>query len=153
MTMRMHTLLLLGLGAAVGGVTVGGAQALQRVNPSGVSTPTTYSHLVRAGKTVFIAGQVGADAQGKVVGPGMKEQVQQVLANLRTVLKSQGLDASHVAKINIFVTSIDEFRAADVAAIRAKFFGDARPASTLVQVVRLADPAFKVEIEAIAGAP
>jgi 2-iminobutanoate/2-iminopropanoate deaminase len=149
----MRTLVLLVIGAAIGGATLAGAQALQRVNPPGVSTPATYSHLVRAGKTVYIAGQVGADAEGKIIGPGMKEQVSQVLANLQTVLTSQGLDVSHVAKINIFVTSIDEFRAPETAAIRAKFFGDHRPASTLVQVVRLADPAYKVEIEAIAVAP
>lgn len=149
----MRTILLLGLGAMLGAVTLTGAQALQRVNPTGLSTPQTYSHVVRAGKTVFIAGQVGADSQGKVVGPGMREQVEQVLSNLRTALSSQGLDYSHVAKINIYVLSIDEFRAADVAAIRAKFFGSNRPASTLVQVVRLADPAYKVEIEATAVAP
>lgn len=149
----MRTLWLLSMGAALGGATLAAAQVLQRVNPPGVSAPTTYSHIVRAGKTVYIAGQVGADAQGKVVGPGMKEQVEQVIANLRAVLKSQGLDFSHVAKINIYVTSIDEFRAPDVADIRAKAFGDNRPASTLVQVVRLADPAYKVEIEAIAVAP
>lgn len=150
----MRTVVLLAIGAAIGsGVTLAGAQALQRVNPPGVSSPTTYSHIVKAGKTVYVAGQVGSDAQGKVIGPGMKEQVEQVLTNMRTVLKSQGLDASHIAKINIYTTSIDEFRAPDVAAIRAKFFGDHRPASTLVQVVRLADPAYKVEIEAIAVAP
>ena len=150
----MRNVTLLVIGAAIGGsVTLGGAQALQRINPPGVSAPTTYSHIVKAGKTVYIAGQVGSDAQGKVVGPGMKEQVDQVLTNLRAVLKSQGLDVSHVAKINIFTTSIDEFRAPDVAANRTKFFGDNRPASTLVQVVRLADPAYKVEIEAIAIAP
>jgi 2-iminobutanoate/2-iminopropanoate deaminase len=149
----MRNVWLVVIGAAIGSATLAGAQALQRINPPGVSAPTTYSHIVRAGKTVYVAGQVGSDAQGKVIGPGMKEQVEQVLTNLRTVLKSQGLDASHVAKINIYVTSIDEFRAPDVAAIRSKFFGDNRPASTLVQVVRLADPAYKVEIEAIAVAP
>ena len=102
-------------------MTLAGAQALQRVNPPGVSAPTTYSHIVRAGKTVYIAGQVGSDAQGKIAGAGMREQVEQVLNNLRAVLKSQGLDASHVAKINIYTTSIDEFRAPDVAALRTKF--------------------------------
>ena len=42
------------------------AQALQRINPPGLSTPATYSHIVRAGKTLYIAGQVGADAAGKI---------------------------------------------------------------------------------------
>jgi 2-iminobutanoate/2-iminopropanoate deaminase len=149
----MKTLVLIGIGAIAGAATVFGAQTLQRVNPPGLNTPTTYSHVVRAGNTVYIAGQVGANAQGAVVGPGMREQTEQVLANLGAALKSQGLDAGHVAKINVYVTSIDEFRAADVAALRTKFFGTNRPASTLVQIVRLADPAFKVEIEAIAVAP
>ena len=149
----MRTVALVALGAALGAVTVAGAQALQRVNPPGMSQPQTYSHIVRAGNTVYIAGQVGADAKGAVAGPGMREQMDRVLANLGTALASQKLDVSHIAKINIYVTSIDEFRAPDVAAARATFFGTHRPASTLVQVVRLADPAFKVEIEAIAVAP
>ena len=149
----MKAFVLIGLGALAGAATLSGAQALQRVNPPGLSTPQTYSHVVRAGNTVYVAGQVGANAQGTVAGPGMREQTEQVLANLGAALKSQGLDVSHVAKINIYVTSIDEFRAPDVAALRAKFFGTNRPASTLVQVVRLADPAFKIEIEAIAVAP
>ena len=149
----MKATALVGIGVFVGATALGAAQALQRINPQGLSTPQTYSHVVRAGKTVYLAGQVGANAKGVVAGPGMKEQVEQVMSNLGTALKSQGLDASHVAKINVYVTSIDEFRAPDVAAIRTKFFGDNRPASTLVQVVRLADPGYKVEIEAIAIAP
>ena len=59
----------------------------------------------------------------------------------------------HVAKITIFTTSIDEFRAEEVAALRAKYFGTSRPASTLVQIARLASPDYKVEIEAIAVVP
>ena len=77
------------------------AQGLQHINPPGLSTPTTYSHIVRAGKTLYIAGQVGADAAGKIAGSGMVEQLEQVLKNLRTALKSQGADFSHVTKITI----------------------------------------------------
>ncbi len=116
------------------------AQGLQRINPPGLSTPTTYSHIVRDGKTLYIAGQVGADAQGKVVGTGMLEQLEQVLKNLQIALKSQGADFSHVAKINIYVTDVDAFRAPDAAKVRAKYFGANRPASTLVGVTRLASP-------------
>ena len=149
----MNAFILIALGAIAGAATLSGAQALQRINPPGLSTPQTYSHVVRAGNTVYIAGQVGANAQGAVAGPGMREQTEQVLSNLGAALKSQELDASHIAKINIYVTSIDEFRAPEVAALRSKFFGTNRPASTLVQVVRLADPAYKIEIEAIAHKP
>ena len=129
------------------------AQGLQRINPPGLSTPTTYSHIVRDGKTLYIAGQVGADAEGKVVGPAMTQQLEQVLKNLQIALKSQGADFSNVAKINIYVTDVDAFRAPDAAAIRAKYFGAHRPASTLVGVTRLASPDYKVEIEAIAVLP
>jgi enamine deaminase RidA (YjgF/YER057c/UK114 family) len=129
------------------------AQKLQRINPPGLSTPTTYSHIVRAGNTLYIAGQVGADAQGKVAGPGMTEQLEQVLKNLQTALKSQGADFSHVTKITIYTTDVDAFRAPDAAAIRAKYFGANRPASTLVGISRLAAPEYKVEIEAIAVLP
>jgi len=134
-------------------VSAAGAQGLQRINPPGLSTPTTYSHIVRDGKTLYIAGQVGADAEGKVVGPAMTQQLEQVLKNLQIALKSQGADFSNVAKINIYVTDVDAFRAPDAAAIRAKYFGANRPASTLVGVTRLASPDYKVEIEAIAVLP
>ncbi len=129
------------------------AQQIERINPPGLSTPATYSHVVKAGGIVYIAGQVGADAQGKVVGPGMAEQVEQVMKNLQIALRSQGLDFSHVTKINIYVTDVDAFRAPDAAAVRARYFGANRPASTLAGVTRLASPEYKVEIEATAHLP
>jgi 2-iminobutanoate/2-iminopropanoate deaminase len=129
------------------------AQTLERINPPGLATPATYSHLVKVGKTLYIAGQVGAKADGTLAGEHMAAQLDQVLANLQTALKSQGADFSRVAKITIFVTSIAEFRAPDAVKVREKYFGAHRPASTLVQVAQLANPAFKVEIEAIAALP
>ena len=129
------------------------AQALQHINPPGLSTPTTYSQIVKVGKTLYIAGQVGARADGTLAGESMLTQLDQVLANLQTALKSQGADFSHVAKITIFVTNIGEFRAPEAAKVREKYFGTNRPASTLVQIQQLANPAYKVEIEAIAALP
>jgi enamine deaminase RidA (YjgF/YER057c/UK114 family) len=129
------------------------AQGLQHINPPGLSTPTTYSHIVRAGKTLYIAGQVGADAAGKIAGSGMVEQLEQVLKNLQTALKSQGADFSHVTKITIYTTDVEAFRAPDAAAVRARYFGAHLPASTLVGVARLASLEFKVEIEATAVLP
>jgi 2-iminobutanoate/2-iminopropanoate deaminase len=143
------------IGFAVVGAAAGlvAGQQLERVNPPGVSAPQTYAHIVKAGKLLFIAGQVGATADGKIAGATMKEQTEQVLKNLQTVLKSQGLDFSHVAKITIFTTSIAEFRVAEVAEVRSRYFGQNRPASTLVQIQQLASPEYKIEIEAIAVAP
>jgi 2-iminobutanoate/2-iminopropanoate deaminase len=127
------------------------AQQLERINPPGLSTPQSYTHVVKAGKTLYIAGQVGAGPDGTVAGPGMAEQLDRVLTNLGLALKSQGADFSHIAKITIYTTSIAEFR--EAAKVREKHFGANRPASTLVQISQLANPAFKVEIEAIAVLP
>lgn len=149
MTRVSMTLLAAGMMAA----PMADAQSLQRINPPGLATPATYSHIVRAGKTLYIAGQVGADADGKIVGPGMVEQLEQVLKNLQTALKSQGADFSHIARITIYTTDVDAFRAPAAAAVRAKYFADFKPASTLVGVARLASPEYKVEIEATAVLP
>ena len=103
-------------------VTPAAAQKLEKANPAGLSKPApgTYTQVIRAGKLLFIAGQTATNAEGKVVGPGMKEQVEQVFANLVTALKSQGADLSQVAKMTTYVTSISEFRAPDVAAVRVR---------------------------------
>lgn len=133
--------------------TAAGAQTLQRINPPGLTTPRAYTHVVRAGNLLFIAGQVAIDEKGDVVGTTMAEQLDRVLTNLSIALKSQGADFSHVAKITTYTTSIPEYTAADAVAVRTNHMGENRPASTLVQIQRLANPQFKVEIEAIAVLP
>lgn len=129
------------------------AQTLEFTNPEGIPTPTRYSHVVKAGNILFISGQVGRKADGQIVGPGMGEQLDQTLANVTTALKSQGADINNLAKITTFVTSMDEYQSQEVRAIRAKHFGDHRPASSSFEVVQLANPAYKVEVEAIAILP
>ena len=142
--MKQLTFLLVFLCAA----TIG-AQQIERKNPEGMTQPTGYNHLVKAGNLMFIAGQVALDGEGNVVGEGdMVLQVRQVLENMKTVLASEGADFSNVVKINIFTTDIDRFR--DAGDVRREYFSDNPPASTLVQIERLARPVFLVEIEAIA---
>lgn len=127
-------------------------QGIERINPQGMTQPSAYSHLVRTGNLLFIAGQVSLDADGEIVGRGdMVAQVTQVLKNMQTILASQGGDFSNIVKINIFTTNVEAFRMS--GDVRSEFFGGHPPASTLVQIVRLARPAFLVEIEAIAYLP
>ena len=153
-TLMKHTLTLVSF-LLLGAVAAAAAQKLEKNNPPALSKPSpgTYTHVVKAGKLLFIAGQTGVDATGKVAGAGMREQLEQVMINLRAALKSQGADFSHVAKTTTFVTSISEFRSPEVAAVRSKYLGANPPANTLVQIQQLADPAYKVEIEAIAVLP
>src|SRR5687767_8032107 len=96
-TLMKHTFTLVSL--VLLGTVMADAQTLEKNNPPALSKPTpgTYTHVVKAGKLLFIAGQTGVDAAGKVAGPGMKEQLEQVMINLLAALKSQGADFSHVA--------------------------------------------------------
>jgi len=127
-------------------------QDIERVNPDGMTQPSAYSHVVKSGRLMFLAGQVSLDGDGNVVGEGdMTAQVRQVLENMKSILASQGADFSHVVKTNIFTTDIERFR--EASSVRAEYFGAHPPASTLVQIERLARPVFLVEIEAIAIAP
>lgn len=146
---RASAIALLGLGTALAGFA---PSQLRRSNPAGMTQPTTYSHVVRAGNILFIAGQVATDGAGQIVGASdMKAQVKQVLENLKQVLASEGADFTHVAKINIFTTDIPAF--GEAREIRESYFKGSAPASTLVEVKRLARPEFLVEIEAIAVVP
>ena len=145
----MRTIFCVAFIAAVG-LPMSEGQTIQRINPPGLSKPATYSHIVRVGNTLYIAGQVGADADGKIAGPGMAQQIEQVFKNLEIALKSQGANFSNVTKITIYTTDVDAVRAPDAAAIRAKYLGANLPAATLVGVTRLATPDYKVEIEATA---
>ncbi len=129
----------------VTGVT--NAQDIQRINPEGMSQPSAYHHVVRVDNVLFIAGQVGANASGEIA-EGMEAQLRQVLENLKSTLSSQGGDFSNVVKINIFTTDVDAFL--EAREVRQEYFEGHPPASTLVEVKRLARPAFLVEIEAIA---
>ena len=125
--------------------------AIERMNPPGLSTPTGYSHIVsaRGGRTVYIAGQVALDAQGRVVGAGdLAAQTRQVFANLDIALKASGATFANVVKTNYYLR--DASQVAVIREIRSKYFTKELPASTLVEVPRLANPDFLIEIEVIA---
>ena len=128
------------------------AQEIQRLNPDGMTQPTGYSHVVRHNNLLFLSGQVSVDADGNVIGEGdMGAQIRQVLENMKTVLASQGADFDSVVKITIYTTDIDAYIKA--AGVHREYWTGKAPANTLVQIERLARPAFLVEIESTAIAP
>lgn len=128
-----------------------GAALVERMNPSGLSTPTGYSHVVsvRGGRTIYIAGQVALDSQGRLVGEGdLAAQTRQVFANLDVALKAAGATFANVVKTNYYMR--DAGQVAVVREVRSKYFTGELPASTLVEVPRLAQPGFLIEIEMVA---
>ena len=129
----------------------GGRPVIQRQNPPGLSTPTGYSHVVsaRGGRTIYIAGQVALDAKGQLVGEGdLAAQTRQVFANLETALKAAGATFSDVVKMNSYMRDATQLQV--YRDVRAKSFTKELPASTLVEVPKLANPGFLIEIEVIA---
>lgn len=129
----------------------GGRPLIQRMNPTGISAPNGYSHVVsvRGGRTVYIAGQLARNAQGETVGRGdFAAQTRQVFANLETALKAAGATFNDVVKMNTYVRDASQVQV--VRDIRAQYFTKEVPATTLVEVSRLAAPEFLIEIEAIA---
>ena len=128
---------------------------VKRSNPAPLSKPTGYTHVVEVtgpAKTVYIAGQIAFDKDGKVVGAGdMKAQAEQVFKNLQAALEAAGAKFSDVVKMNTYI--IDMEKSPAVREVRARYFGATTPASTLVQVVKLARPEFLLEIEVIAALP
>jgi reactive intermediate/imine deaminase len=128
---------------------------VKRINPPTLSTPTGYTHVVEVtgpAKTVYISGQIAFDKDGKIVGAGdMKAQAEQVFKNLEAALGAAGAKFSDVVKMNTYVTDMEQAPA--VREVRARYFGTTTPASTLVQVVKLARPELMIEIEVIAVVP
>ena len=122
------------------------------LNPPTVHAPGgAYSHsaVVPAGTDlVFLAGQVGVRPDGSLPTT-IAEQAEQAFANISALLAAHGLDAGALVKVTMFVVAGQDLQA--VRAARAKLFGTHRPASTAVFVSQLADPAWHVEVEAVAA--
>jgi enamine deaminase RidA (YjgF/YER057c/UK114 family) len=128
------------------------------INPSTVSKPGAYTHVVSAqgSRVVFISGQVALDAAGNVVGAGdLEKQAAQVFENLKACLAAVGAGFADVTKLTTFIVSYrPSADRAILGAVRAKYLPvENPPASTLVGVQSLATPDILIEIEATAVLP
>jgi 2-iminobutanoate/2-iminopropanoate deaminase len=119
----------------------------------GIAPPKAhYSHgIVGSGTWLFVAGQLPVDRDGAIVPGGASEQAAQVLDNLQAVVEAAGGTLSDVVKTTVFLTDLANRGA--VGQVRQRYFTTAPPANTLLVVSSLADPAYLVEIEAIALLP
>lgn len=145
---------------AVFGVLVfalAGAASAQDAGKKVISTPNApeaigpYSQAIRAGKTVYLAGQIAIDPKTKQLMTGtIEEQTRLVLENLKAVLEADGLSMEHVVSTSVFLKDLNEF--GKMNEVYATYFKSAPPARATVEVARLPRDV-KVEIAAIAVHP
>jgi 2-iminobutanoate/2-iminopropanoate deaminase len=116
--------------------------AYEAVFAHGVEVPT-------GARTLYVSGQVGVDKDGKTVEGGFEPQCRQAIANVEAVLAAASMALADTVKINVYLTRREDIpRLRD---LRAKHLAVA-PAVTMVLVAGLHDPAWLVEIEAVAAA-
>lgn len=124
--------------------------------PSGWPRPKGYSNGISAtGRMIVTAGVVGWDEREFLVSHRLDGQFARALRNILAILKEDGAGPEHIVRLTIYVTDIQEYLASrdELAPIWKSIMGANFPAMALVQVVRLVEPAAKVEIEATAVVP
>jgi reactive intermediate/imine deaminase len=111
-----------------------------------------FTHVVTAGRLVFVSGCVATDAAGKLVGGSdVVAQARQVHENLKRCLAAAGATFADICKVTVFVRNMAHREA--INTVRKEYFGASRPASTLVEVSRFVRDDYLLEIEATAVLP
>jgi enamine deaminase RidA (YjgF/YER057c/UK114 family) len=129
---------------------------MRYVNPETLTAGRGYNNGVvmapGAGGMLFVAGQIAWTRAGQLVSDRFVDQFDQALANVIAVVAAAGGDPQAIGKLTIFVTSVDEYRAArtEIGVKYRQRMGSHFPAMSLVEVSALLEPGAKVEIEALA---
>lgn len=128
-------------------------EAPRNINPKQLAPARGFAHVTVSGDTVWIGGQIGSDASGKVVEPGdMVAQFTRAIRNLATALDAAGCTPKDAVKLTYYVTRLDAYRENlhPIGSAYRQVFGDHYPASTLIAVSSLFDDDALVEIDAVA---
>jgi 2-iminobutanoate/2-iminopropanoate deaminase len=123
----------------------------QEYRVAGLSEPIShYTDAVRFGDMVYISGVAPLDADGELVGRGDPAmQARKIMENTRLILDACGATFANILRVTVYLTNIEDRK--EINPVREEFFGRSLPASTLVEVSKLAIPGMLVEIEAIVG--
>jgi len=132
---------------------VRGIERREEIRVPGMSEPIShFTHVVRAGRLVFVSGCVATDDQGRIVGGhDVVAQARQVHENIKRCLAAAGATFADVCKVTVFVKDIADRE--KINTVRKEYFGSSRPASTLVEISEFALDGVLVEIEATAVLP
>ncbi len=111
--------------------------------------PEPYSYAIRAGDTLYLAGQVALDEEGEVVGSTVVEQARQVWSNIEAVLAEAGSSIADVVKVTYYMQDIREI-AEEIGVRKQVFAGRPLPAVTAVQAAALGLPGLMMEVDVVA---
>ena len=139
----------------VAAITGAHPQMTEIVNSPDLAAPVGFSHAVVADRTVYLGGQIAATPDGAVVGETIAKQFDLAAANLMTALRAAGGGPDDLVSLQVFVTSVAEYKAAlpDLGRIWRKHFGRRYPAMGLFGVTELFEPDAKLELMGVAVLP
>ena len=125
----------------------------EEIRVAGMPEPIShYTHVVKVGQLVFISGCTARDERGRIVGGNdVQAQARQVHENLKKCLAAAGGIFGDICKVTVFLRNMEDRE--KVNTVRKEYFGQSRPASTLVEISRLSSDELLIEIEAIAVLP
>ena len=129
--------------------------SLRMLQPAAWARPRGYANgIVASGRTIFLAGQVGWDAQG-YFAEGLADQVGQVLTNIVTLLAEAGAEPRHLVRLTWYLTDLHAYREnqSAIGAAYRRVIGKHFPTMSAIGVTQLVEPAALVEIEATAVLP
>jgi len=128
---------------------------VERINPDDLARPSGFSHAVSVTerRLVFLAGQIGMDRDGNVVGGGVVAQFEQALANLLTALAAAGGRPEDLVSVTLYITDVEDYQAhgKEIGTVWRKLAGTEYPAMAGVGVTRLWVPEALVEIQGAAA--
>ena len=124
----------------------------ERINAPELAAPVGFSHAVRAGDTVYLAGQVAQAPDGTVTGETIAAQFDIAAGNLIIALRAAGGEPQDLVSLQVFVTAVAEYKASlrELGDVWRTHFGRHYPAMGLFGVTELFDPAAKVELMGVA---
>ena len=117
--------------------------------PKNVHRPRGYSHAIKCGNTIYVAGQIAFDEEGKLVGEGdVVAQTERAYENLKRVLAAAGASITDIVMMRINTLDLEGFH--KTAEVRRKYFDKHFPATTVIVIEGLDEPGVLIEVEAIA---
>lgn len=125
---------------------------MRRVDPAGLPAPRGYAHgiLAPAGRTLYVAGQIGCDADGVVREGDLVRQIEIALRHVTEIVRTAGGSPDRIARMTVYTTDMEGYRSrlGEIGEAWRRIMGRHYPAMAVIAVTGLFDPGARVELEA-----